>query len=420
MCHLNLELLLTLVVLVMLVTIMGIFVTWFYFLVYMLKSFRESPKLQQFIDSSTRAYTKISVIVPARNEEKYIARCIDCLIKQNYPNFEIILIDDSSEDGTWRIMQDYAAKYKGLIKALKCEFKPNGWVGKNWACYQGYLHCKGDLLLFTDADTQYNFQVLKLAEYYLWLQQADAVTVIPRFLCLDLWTKITLPMLSVFLHTRLSALRVNNPRTKTGYFFGSFYLITRSSYEAVGTHKIVKHELVEDGALGAELKRRKFLIRMIRGEPYVAALWARDLHTLWHGLRRLIIPIYSQNKNGTILITTAILFLLLGPFIFLPLSIWLSFSLSWVFPKLNTADNLHMLDKILTTICVLTVVLMFVCSTVQSRLGMFQSSIYALLCPLAVSIISSSFVSSLIEARKGGVVKWRGREYHVTENSNTI
>lgn len=420
MCHLNLELLLTLAVLVMLVTMTGNFVTWSYFLVYMLKSFRESPKLQQFIDSSTRVYAKISVIVPARNEEKYIARCIDGLIRQNYPNFEIILIDDSSEDGTWRIMQEYAAKYKGLIKTLKCGFKPNGWVGKNWACYQGYLHCKGDLLLFTDADTQYNFQVLKLAEYYLWLQQADAVTVIPRLLCIDLWTKITLPMLSVFLHTRLSALRVNNPRTKTGYFFGSFYLITRSSYETVGTHKIVKHELVEDGALGAELKRRKFLIRMIRGEPYVAALWARDLHTLWHGLRRLIIPIYSQNKNGTILITTAIFFLLLGPFILLPLSIWLSFSLSWVFPKLNTADNLHMLDNLLTTICVSTVVLMFVCSTVQSRLGMFQSSIYALCCPLAVSIISSSFVSSLIEARKGGVVKWRGREYHVTEYSNTI
>ena len=114
------------------------------------------------------------------------------------------------------------------------------------------------------------FKFLSSAEYYLWLQQADAVTVIPRFLCIDLWTKITLPMLSVFLHTRLSALRVNNPRTKTGYFFGSFYLITRSSYEAVGTHKIVKHELVEDGALGAELKRRKFLIRMVRGESYVS------------------------------------------------------------------------------------------------------------------------------------------------------
>ena len=120
-------------------------------------------------------------------------------------------------------MQEYVAKYKGLIKALKCEFKPNGWVGKELGLLSRISTLQGDLLLFTDADTQYNFQVLKLARYYLWLQQADAVTVIPRFLCIDLWTKITLPMLSVFLHTRLSALRVNNPRTKTGYFFSKLF-----------------------------------------------------------------------------------------------------------------------------------------------------------------------------------------------------
>jgi chlorobactene glucosyltransferase len=418
--HLNIEILLLLIVSIILVTTAGIFVTWSYLLIYMLKSFRESPKLHQSLNPSSRLYTKISVIVPARNEEKYITRCIDGLIKQNYSNLEIILVDDSSEDGTWRIMQQYATKYKGLINALKCGLRPDGWVGKNWACYQGYLHCKGDLLLFTDADTQYNPQTLKLAENYLWLQQADAVTVIPRLLCIDLWTKITLPMLSVFLHTRFSALRVNNPKTKTGYFFGSFYLITRSSYEAVGTHRIVKHELVEDGALGAELKRRKFLIRMIRGESYVAALWARDLATLWNGLRRLIIPLYSRNKNGTILVITAVFILLIAPLIFLLLSLWLSFSLSWVFPQLSTADNLHLLDSFLTTICILTVVLMFVCTAMQSKLAMFQSMTYALCFPIAAFVIFSSFVSSLIEARKNGIVSWRGRDYHVREYENTV
>lgn len=420
MCHLNIEILLILIVSITIVITTGIFVTWSYLLIYMLKSFRESPKLQQPLDSSSRLHTKISVIVPARNEEKYITHCIDGLIKQNYSNLEIILVDDSSEDETWDIMQQYATKYKGLIKALKCGFRPDGWVGKNWACYQGYLHCKGDLLLFTDADAQYNPQTLKLAENYLWLQKADAVTVIPRLLCIDSWTKITLPMLSVFLHTRFSALRVNNPKTKTGYFFGSFYLITRSSYEAVGTHKIVKHELVEDGALGAELKRRKFLIRMIRGESYIAALWARDLNTLWNGLRRLIIPLYARNKNGTMLVITAVFILLIAPLILLLLSIWMSFSLSWVFPKLSTADNLLLLDSFLTTICVLTVVVMFVCTALQSRLAMFQSMSYALCFPIAASIIFSSFVSSLIEARKGGIVSWRGRKYHVGEYANTF
>jgi chlorobactene glucosyltransferase len=420
-CHLNIEILLILIISIIIVTTTGIFVTWSYLLVYMLKSFRESPKLQQPVDSLTRLYTKISVIVPARNEEKYIASCLDGLIKQNYSDFEIILIDDSSEDGTWRIMQQYAAKYRGLIKALKSGLRPEGWTGKNWACYQGYLHCKGDLLLFTDADTQYSPQTLKLAENYLWLQQADAVTVIPRLLCIDPWTKITLSMLSVFLYTRFSALRVNNPKTKTGYFFGSFYLITRSSYEAVGTHKTVRHELVEDGALGAELKRRKFLIRMIRGESYIAALWARDLDTLWNGLRRLIIPLYSRNKKGTILVIAAVFILLIAPLILLLLSVWLSFSLSWVSPKPSTAGNLlQLLDWFLTTICILTVVLIFVCSAVQSRLAMFQSSIYALCFPIAAFIIFSSFVSSLIEARKGGIVSWRGRKYHVRGYKNTV
>ena len=420
MAHLNIEILLILIVCITIVTTTGIFVTWSYLLIYMLKSFRESPKLQQSRDSSSRSYTKISVIVPARNEEKYINRCIDGLIKQNYSNFEIILIDDSSEDGTWRIMQQYATKYKGLVKALKCGLRPDGWVGKNWACYQGYLHCNGHLLLFTDADTQYNPQTLKLAENYLWLQQADAVTVIPRLLCIDSWTKITLPMLSVFLHTRFSALRVNDSKTKTGYFFGSFYLITRSCYEAVGTHKMVKHELVEDGALGSELKRRKFLIRMIRGESHIAALWARDLNTLWDGLRRLIMPLYSRNKNGIVLIIIAVFILLVAPLILLLFSIWLSISLSWVFPKLSTADNLLLLNSFFTTICVLTVVLMFVCTAVQSKLAMFQSMTYALCFPMAAFIIFSSFVSSLIEARKGGIVSWRGRKYHVSEYANTV
>lgn len=416
----TLEFFLHLTIVIVLLITAGILVTWSYFLVYMLISFKKSPKLQQFGEASIRRYPRVSVVVPARNEEKYIATCIDGLVQQDYPNFEIILIDDSSEDGTWRIMQYYAAKYKGLITALQAGSKPNGWVGKNWACYQGYLHCKGDLLLFTDADTYYSISSMKLAEQCLWLQHADAVTVIPRLICKDLWTRITLPMLSVFLHTRFSALRVNNPRAKIGYFFGSFYLITRSSYEAVGTHRIVRQELVEDGALGSELKRKRYRIRMVRGESYVAAVWARDFNTLWHGLRRLIIPLYFQNKKATILMTVATIFLLLEPFILLPFSIWLYFSLPLLFQKYSISNNLHILLTFLTSICILSVILIFLCNAVQSKLGVFQSSLYALCCPLAASIITSSFISSLYDARKGGTVIWRGRRYDMTKYPNAI
>jgi hypothetical protein len=159
---------------------------------------------------------------------------------------------------------------------------------------------------------------------------------------------------------------------------------------------------------------------MIRGESHISALWARDFHTLWDGLRRLMIPLYSRNKNGTLLVITAVFILLITPLILLLLSLWLSSPLSWIFPKFSAADNLHLLDLFLTTICVLTVVLMFVCTAVQSKLAMFQSMTYALCFPMAAFIIFSSFVSSLIEAKKDGTVSWRGRKYHVSEYANTV
>lgn len=417
--HLNLEFLLPMTIIAILFIALAISGTWSYFLYYMLKSFRDSPRLQKSLEPSRRALPRVSVIVPARNEEHYIADCLDRLITQDYPNFEIILIDDSSEDGTWQIMQNYAAKYKGQIVSLRAGLKPHGWVGKNWACYKGYLQCRGDLLLFTDADTQHSKPTMRLAEQYLWQQHADAITVVPRLLCKDLWTKMTLPILSIFLHTRFSALRVNNPKTKIGYFFGSFYLITRSAYEAVGTHKLVRRELIEDGALGAELKRQRFLIRMVRGEQYVSAVWARDFSTLWHGLRRLLIPLYKQNRAGTVLVTVAVILLLLAPFILLSLSLWLSnFHTEFASPN-DAPGNLHLSAAILALTSASAVVLIFISAAVQSKLGVFQSTMYALCCPIAVSIICSCFVSSLNDARKGGSVTWRGRQYNMTEYTNT-
>lgn len=393
-----------------LVIALAISVTWSYFLLYMVKSFRESPKLQQYAQPCNGVFPRVSVIVPARNEEDYISECLDSLIKQDYPNFEIILIDDSSEDRTWEIMQKYTAKYNGLIKSLRAGPRPHGWVGKNWACYRGYILSRGDLLLFTDADTKHSASTMGSAVQYLGSQNFDAITLVPRLLCRDFWTRITLPLLTVFLHTRFSALRVNNPATKIGYFFGSFYLITRSAYEAVGTHILVRQELVEDGALGAELKRRKFAIKMVKGEQYVTAVWARDLTTLWHGIRRLVIPIYTRNRYATVFMTVAVIFLLLLPFILMPFSV-----VFYALSKNGDRDNVHVVAAVVASAGALGVALIFLCAAVQSKLGVFQSPLYALCCPLAAVIICSCFLSSLYDATKSGSIKWRGRQYIVTE-----
>jgi cellulose synthase/poly-beta-1,6-N-acetylglucosamine synthase-like glycosyltransferase len=134
-------------------------------------------------DAITDKYPKVSVILPARNEEKYIAKCLDSLLKQSYPNFEIVAINDSSSDRTDEIIQRCHILNSKVVVAINAEPKPEeGWIGKNWACYQGYLNSTGEILLFTDADTVHSISTISSAVTYLIKQNLDALTAIPRIL----------------------------------------------------------------------------------------------------------------------------------------------------------------------------------------------------------------------------------------------
>jgi chlorobactene glucosyltransferase len=385
----------------------GIIATWLYLVAYVVKSLKQTPLLDSFEKSTIiKNFPKVSIILPARNEEKYIARCLDSLLKQDYPNFEIIAINDSSTDRTEVIMQHYAARDPRIL-VVNAKSKPVGWVGKNWACYQGYLRATGNLLLFTDADTVHLPSTMSLSVKHLIFENLDALTAIPKLLCKDFWTKITLPMLSTFLYSRFSALRVNDPKTKIGYFFGSFFIISRRTYEKVGTHKAVRHEIIEDGALGGKVKEEKFMMKMVRGDNYIEAIWARDFHTLWHGLRRLMIPLYNQKRKRASLMAIAIFFLLFEPFLLLPYSLLF----------LNIArDDIFSLILIVSDTMASAIIIFS--SVIQLRLSVFQNPLYALASPLGGAIISLSFITSIIDARKKGTVSWRGRQYTLNEKQH--
>lgn len=402
------EILLLLIHVVFASILFGIFGTWTYFLAYMLRSLKLSPSLDDIgLRPAHGKVLKVSVILPARNEEKYIGKCLQTLLRQDYPSYEIVVINDSSTDRTGDIINQLAQR-TSCILVVNAKPKPKDWVGKNWACYEGYQRATGDVFLFTDADTTHSPLTMSLAISYLKEQNLDALTAIPRLLCKDFWTKITLPVLSNFLHSRFSALRVNNPNTKTGYFFGSFYVITRSAYEKVGTHMIVKHELVEDGALGRKVKEENFKMKMVRGERYVDALWARDFKTLWHGLRRLMISVYSQNKTSASLMSIAVFFLLLEPFL----------SLSYALEVYGTDVNI--INEVLLGINTATIAIIVLANAIQLKFGIFQNPLYALASPISAAIVSLCFIFSLVDAKKIGAVNWRDRLYTIRKNQHPL
>ncbi|MFL6472967.1 MAG: glycosyltransferase [Nitrososphaeraceae archaeon] len=407
LCGIMLQMWIIIINAILTVIMFGVFGTWIYFIGYIIKSFKRSPTIESIDKYTISKNPKVSVILPARNEEEYIAKCLESLLGQDYPNFEIIAVNDSSNDKTGDIIYEYAKK-NSCIVTVNAKPKPDGWAGKNWACYEGYLRATGDVFLFTDADTVHSPYTMSLALGHVLRDNLDAITAIPRLLCKDVWTKITLPMLSNFLHSRFSPLRVNNPKTKTGYFFGSFYMITRRTYEMVGTHKIVKHELVEDGALGGMVKEQKFRMKMVRGERYIEAMWSRDFQTLWHGLHRLMISIHSQNKIAASMMTIAVFFLLFEPFLLVPYSLVL---------YLQSDDFVSqiMFDINLGTVCII-----ILANAIQSKFGVFQNPFYALASPLSAAIISLSFIASILSAKKAGAVNWRDRRYTVRESQHPL
>ena len=141
--------------------LIGVSATWIVLIKSMLRTFNESPFLDKF-EKKEHKKPKVSIILPARNEEKFIEKCLDSLIKQDYDNYEVVTINDSSKDSTGDIIKKYSEKFPKVV-FVDAKPKPDEWIGKNWACIEGYKKASGDLLLFTDADTAHTSSVISLA-----------------------------------------------------------------------------------------------------------------------------------------------------------------------------------------------------------------------------------------------------------------
>ena len=379
--------------------LLGVSIAWIFLIKSMWITFRDSPFLDKF-NPRPHNSPKVSIILPARNEERFIEKCIRSLLEQDYKNYEIVAIDDRSDDNTGNIIKKISKENSKVVYVL-ADPKPENWTGKNWACVEGFRKATGELLLFTDADTSHTRKTISLAVDHLISEELDALTVIPKMLCLDWWTKITLPVLSTFLHTRFSALRVNDPSKKTGYFFGSFFIIKRKTYESVGTHEGVKNEIVEDGALGKKVKEQGFKLKMVRGEHMVEAVWARDWATLWHALKRLMIPLYIQSNKIAVGIFFAVLFLLFMPFPILAYSILF----------FNTSESF----AILCGISLVSVGLFYLGSTIDARKGLSLGFRHALFAPIGSTVIISGFATGILHAKRSNALVWRGRTYSISE-----
>jgi chlorobactene glucosyltransferase len=197
---------------------------------------------------------RVSVMVPARNEERNIALCLESLLNQDYPDFEVLVLDDASEDRTGAIISALTQRYPQL-RVIKGKPLPHGWIGKHWACQQLGQAAKGELLLFTDADTHHGPQSLRHSVSTLSALHADLLTAVPQEIVLTWAEKLTVPIIPwsilCFLPLPIAYL-IKAPALSSS--IGQFMLLRRPAYLAVGGYESVRQDVVDDIALGKRIK----------------------------------------------------------------------------------------------------------------------------------------------------------------------
>lgn len=252
-----------------------------------------------------RPAPKISVCVPARNEAPNIAACLESLARQDYPDFEVIMLDDCSEDETLAIAQRFAAGYPN-IQVMQGEPLPPGWIGKPHACHQMGQRATGDWLLFTDADTVFSPKALSTALRLAEVREADLLSGLPGLRTVGIWERLSVPMLGVNGCGCLSMWAVSRPGLPWyAAASGAFLFFRREAYERLGGHEAVADHIVEDLQMARLVKKHRMRLVMTDITDLVWVRMYTSFHEVWEGFTKNFAKAFP---GGMIFLAIAFLF----------------------------------------------------------------------------------------------------------------
>lgn len=330
---------------------------------------------------------RISVLVPARNEQASIADCVDALLAQDYPALEIVVLDDDSTDRTAEIVR---ARRDPRLRLVTGASLPEGWTGKNWACHQLAARAHGDVLCFVDANTILTPDTLSRAAGELRDSDLGLVSMLLRTDTGTASEAVLMPIVNYALLALLPAALIEKPGfRKEAIALGPFVMVTRSAYSAAGGHAAEPAHIVDDVQLARSVKASGHRIALRNGTDLVRTRWYTGFGEIWHG--------FSKNAYGGIGYRPAIGLLtifvvapaLLLPFLRLGAGITTGGALG--FPALQVALILSM-------------------RAVTTRVG--RDPLWSIpLHPVAIAVWAGTLARSMVLAHTGREIEWKGRRY---------
>lgn len=240
-------------------------------------------------------FPRLSVLVPARDEEANIGPCVRSLLAQDYPAFEVLVLDDASSDGTRQVLVALAEEADRL-RVLIGRPLPCGWLGKHWACHQLAQAAGGSLLFFTDADTRHHPNTLRDAVAALLAAEADLLTALPCYEVVSWAERLVVPVLawSIFSFLPIGlAHRLRLPLFSAT--IGQFMLFRRQAYEQVGGHAAVRQQVVDDLALGWKIKGHGLRWRLVDGGLRVRCRMYHNFREVYEGFSKNLLAAFGYN-----------------------------------------------------------------------------------------------------------------------------
>jgi chlorobactene glucosyltransferase len=343
----------------------------------------------------------ISICIPARDEENNIRRCVESALGQDYPNIEVIVLDDRSTDSTLTQLAEIASRDSRLFPVSGIDL-PSGWAGKPHALFQASAAAHGKWLCFVDADTFLAPQAISSCYAKAIETHADMFTTMNEQILGSFWEKVVMPLVMTALSVGFSPRKVNDPTTRDAIANGQFIMIRRAVYDAIGGHEKVKDQIVEDKAISEQVKWNGHRLVVADGSQVIRTRMYTNLPSMWEGWTKNIYlglhdhpPMLMLGAFGAILSVIAALFL----------PLWTLLGINWLF---NGGAWL----AISVIIQSLTVWAWLIHFRIKVARGMKISAWYALTTPLGAGIFAAMMLTSAWKVISGQGVTWRGRKYH--------
>jgi chlorobactene glucosyltransferase len=343
------------------------------------------------------ALPPVTIIVPARNEERNIRECVASLLAQDYPRFEVVVVDDASTDATPAILADlqHSRPNGDRLRVEHVRELPEGWAGKPHALHVGAGAATGEWLLFTDADTRHAPEALRTAVAIAQDRDLDLLSYGTRQELPDFWGRVLMPMAYMGISMMYAPDAVNDPKSSVAIANGQFILIRRATYEALGGYAApsLRATVVDDRDLAVAVKRATGKLAMVDGRHLVRT-------RMYHGLREHFDGwsknAYVGSRGGPLFYLAMIAGLplaTLGPFALLLHGLWYRNRTATASGALATAALLAYRVKL------------------DEELGVPRR--YAITHPLAGAVFSGILLRSLWRKLSGRGVTWRGRTIRV-------